>query len=504
MKILTAEQTRQADAYTIAHEPIASIDLMERAALQCSNWIRQHIAGDKSLAIFCGNGNNGGDGLAIARQLAQHGIASSVYMLPAATASPDFSQNKQRLDTILAVNVLELSGPDSLPELSSSTVVVDALFGSGLTRPITGFAADVIQHINASGCITFAIDLPSGLMADQTVSDKQGAIIQADYTLTFAPIKLCFMLPENEAYIGQSILLDIGIHPDFLASVCSINHFIEASEVAAMLKKRPKFSHKGSFGHALLIAGSQGKAGAAILSARACHRSGAGLVTLHTPQCSAQALHAASPETMLSSPAANDYINSLPNNTLYQSIGIGPGIGMHPETATVLKSLIQFSSIPLVLDADALNILGENKTWLAFLPKGSILTPHPKEFERIAGKSSNHYERLELQRALSVKHGVYIVLKGAHTSISTPSGACYFNSSGNPGMATAGSGDVLTGIITGLMAQGYSPLEAAIVGVYLHGLAGDLALETNSFQSLIASDITAHLGKAFLWLQQLK
>jgi NAD(P)H-hydrate epimerase len=278
------------------------------------------------------------------------------------------------------------------------------------------------------------------------------------------------------------------------------NQLIEAGDAAKLLKKRSKFSHKGSYGHALLIAGSQGKAGAAILSARACHRSGAGLVTLHTPLCSAQAIHAASPETMLSSPEANDYINSLPNNTLYQSIGIGPGIGMHPETATVLKSLIQFSSIPLVLDADAINILGENKTWLAFLPKGSILTPHPKEFERIAGKSSNHYERLELQRAISVKYGVYIVLKGAHTSVTTPSGVCYFNSTGNPGMATAGSGDVLTGIITGLMAQGYPPLESAILGVYLHGLSGDLALEINSFESLIASDLISFLGKAFLKL----
>lgn len=500
MKILSAEQTRQADAYTIAHEPIASIDLMERAASKCSKWIAEHMLSCSDLAIFCGSGNNGGDGLAIARLLADKGIESTVYLLPATSASNDFALNLERLQEIEEVQIIKLSDPKAFPQLSNDTLVLDALFGSGLSRPISGFAAEVIEYINHSPSICLAIDLPSGLPADQSVSTNPGAVIRADYTLTFEPIKLCFMMPENEVYIGHAIMLDIGIHAKFLENEACFNIYTQTKEAAMLLKKRPKFAHKGTFGHALLIAGSQGKAGAAILAAKACHRAGAGLVTLHTPKNCELALHAASPETMLSNPTASDYINSLPNNTLYQAIGMGPGIGMHPETTTVLKSLIQFSSIPLVLDADALNILSENKTWLAFLPKGSILTPHPKEFERLAGKWDNHFERLEMQRSFSVKYQVYIVLKGANTSITTPSGLCYFNSTGNPGMATAGSGDVLTGILTGLMAQGYPPLEAAILGVYLHGLSGDLALEINSFESLIASDLISFLGKAFLKL----
>lgn len=499
MKILPVEKIREADAYTIQNEPIQDIDLMERAAGKCFEWIYQHVPSAHTLKIVAGSGNNGGDGLAIGRMMAEKGYTVEVYLTAEPEKlSPSCKKNYDRLPRSLMTTKFPEETTDV--KISPGDVVIDALFGSGLTRPVTGFHARLINQINQSEAMVVAIDVPSGLFIDKTVHDEvQPAIIKADYTLTFAPPKMAFFFPENDAYIGEWIMLDIGLSEEFLAQVETTNFMVTAASVKPFLRKRNKFSHKGSFGHTLLISGERGKMGAAVLAAKACLRAGSGLVTVRTPSSGVDILQTAVPEAMLAIDPNDNHFSTLPRLDGYTAIGIGPGIGIEKQTTDAFKHLIQ-AGLPMVIDADAINILGENKTWLSFLAPGSILTPHPKEFERIAGKTSDDFDRNKRQRELSFKHSCYIVLKGANTAITSPNGACFFNTTGNPGMATAGSGDILTGIITGLIAQQYLPLEACLLGVYLHGLAGDLAAEIAGQEALIASDIINNIGNAFLSL----
>jgi ADP-dependent NAD(P)H-hydrate dehydratase / NAD(P)H-hydrate epimerase len=500
MKILPVDKIREADEFTILREPISDIDLMERAAAVCHQWLLRNVASKRKFSLFCGNGNNGGDGLAIARMLLLDGFQVDVYL----TASPDRLSNSCRmnLERLLAINRDEVIY--LLPEnagsfiLEEDEIVIDALFGSGLTRPVEGFLAGIIWQINSSPSITVSIDVPSGMFCDQSHSGtEKPAIIRADYTLTFSPPKLAFFFPENDTYTGEWHLLDIGIHKEYTDQAETRNYLTGSEDCKKILKKRNKFSHKGIFGHALLFCGSYGKMGAAVLSARACLRSGAGLVTVHVPGSGNAILQTAVPEAMLNMDGNEKFFSEVPQLAPFSAIAAGPGLGMEKETQRALKLLIQNTMIPLILDADAINILGENPTWISFLPKGSILTPHIKEFERLAGRSSNDFERNSKQRDFSLKHGIYLILKGRYTAITTPDGICYFNPTGNPGMATGGSGDVLTGILAGIKAQGYSSLETCILGVYLHGLAGDLASGKFGVEALIASDIIDNLGKAF-------
>jgi ADP-dependent NAD(P)H-hydrate dehydratase / NAD(P)H-hydrate epimerase len=500
MKILAIENIREADAYTILHEPISDVDLMERAATACYYWLIENISHEKKIKVFCGTGNNGGDGLAIARLLMAKGYKIEIFI----AGNPENFSNSCRInyDRILETDGFKLSiigGQNILPSINKEKdVIIDAIFGSGISREITGFLSTVIDHINHAGAVTISIDVPSGLFCDSTIKTiKNPIIIHADYTLTFAPPKLAFFFPENDQYVGQWQLLDIGIMQEYIDSAPAINFYIEKEDCRKMLKPRPKFSHKGNYGHVLLISGSAGKMGAAVLSARACLRSGPGLVTVHIPRSGNTILQSAVPEAMLQFDADDSIITGVPDLATYTAIAIGPGIGTADQTQRALKLLIQNSVIPLIFDADAINILGENKTWLSFVPKESIFTPHPKEFERLTGKSLNDFERNQKQREFSVKHCVYVVLKGANTAITSPDGQCFFNSSGNPGMATGGSGDVLTGIIAGIKSQGYTSLSSCLLGVYLHGLAGDIASEKMGYESLIASDIIDHLGISF-------
>jgi NAD(P)H-hydrate epimerase len=496
MKILPVSLIRAADAYTIAHEPIADIDLMERAASSCCKWLKDRIPAGRTFKIFCGSGNNGGDGLAIGRMLLGAGFRVEVFTL----ADPEKMSESCRInyERIRDAGYLTLIEPMNLPDIRESDIVIDAIFGSGLTRPAEGHASYVIRHINASGATVVAIDVPSGLFCDETSSaiPEQG-IIHAHHTLTFAPPKLAFFFAENERFAGNWHLLDIGIHQGFIDSAEVKNFMVEAPDVVPVLRRRARASHKGTYGHALVISGSTGKMGAAVLAAKACLRSGPGLVTLRIPRSGVTILQSAVPEAMADIDPSADHFSEVPGIDSYSSIAIGPGIGTSERTAMALKVLIQQARIPVVFDADAINILAENKTWLGFLPKGCIFTPHPKEFERIAGKTGNHFERNRLQREFSFRYHCYVVLKGAFTAVTTPDGRCFFNTTGNPGMATGGSGDVLTGILTGLMAQGYTSLESCLLGVYVHGLAGDLALSEQGFESLIAGDIIDKLGKSF-------
>lgn len=501
MKILNTQQIRLADAYTIKNEPIKAIDLMERAATKCYNWLQLNYNKNTHFSIFCGVGNNGGDGLVIARLLQQNNYKVTVYIV-------DFSK-KYALD--FKTNLLRLKKAKATPQylnkgkckinLSKNTVIIDAIFGSGLTRPINGFIADIILQINQLPNDTIAIDIPSGLFGEDNTANKKDNIIFAKHTLTFQQPKLAFMFPENYEFVGNFDVLDIGLHQKYLLQVATPYHLITKSTIQAFIHSRNKFAHKGNFGHALIIAGSKGKIGAAVLAAKAGLKSGVGLLTTHLPNVGLNVMQTAVPEVMCISDSEQNYISALQNLDKYNVIGVGPGIGLAKQTQNVIKLLIQNTQTPLVLDADALNILAENKTWLSFLPPDSILTPHPKEFERLAGKWNNDEERLTLQRAFAVKHNVFVALKGANTSITTPNNEVYFNSTGNPGMATAGSGDVLTGIITGLLAQHYTPQQAVLLGVYLHGLSGDIAKENLGEASLMASDLINFLPQAFGWLK---
>lgn len=503
MKILSVEQVREADVYTIKHEPISDIDLMERAAGCCFRWIKEHLSTDLRYLVVCGAGNNGGDGLAIARMLLLNNYSVEVILVAdPLKLSPSCKINLKRYASLQDSQLLPFDilsqKPFVLPE---ADVVIDALFGSGITRPIEGLQAEVVRAINQTEALVIAIDVPSGLICDQSnLVTTNPLVVHADHTLTFLPPKLALFYPENDRFLGEVHLLEIGIHADYIEQVESKNHVITEEDCMHILKRRNKFSHKGTFGHGLLIAGSRGRMGAAVLAARGALRAGAGLVTVHTPGCGNTILQSTIPEAMVHLDQDEACLTELPNVDPYSAIGVGPGLGTDKRTQAALKLLIQNARIPLILDADALNILSENPTWLSFLPEGTILTPHPKEFERLVGKSSNDFERNEKQRALSRKHQIYILLKGAHSAITTPSGLCFFNSTGNPGMATAGSGDALTGILTGIKAQGYGSLESCILGVYIHGLAGDLAKELHGEEALIASDLIDQLGKAYLTL----
>jgi NAD(P)H-hydrate epimerase len=491
MKIFSAAQMREWDLFTLANEPITSIDLMERAAQKCVDWIVEKQHHQLPIIIFCAKGNNGGDGLAIARLLAEKGILPQVYVLEfGALGTPDFQTNLHRLhDYTKEIHFIQ--DETFFPSLDAPCIIIDALYGSGLNRPLDGLSKALADYITANSNRVISIDLPSGMYVDK--SSLNCPVIKANYTLTFQSLKLCFLLPENEESLGEVNVLDIGLHSNFESTVNSTYELIDHSLIRFIYKPRKNFSHKGTYGHSLIIAGSKGKMGAAILCAKACLRSGAGLVTAILPETGLQVMQTALPEAMA---ITTHEVESL-NLDNYAAIGIGPGLGNTPESTDLLFRILNNYNKPMVIDADALNIISLQKQALSFLPPGSILTPHPKEYERIFAKSKNDFERLKTASKIAKKLHCFIILKGHYTFIACPTGKGYFNSTGNAGMATAGSGDVLTGIITGLLSQGYSSLQASLLGVYIHGLAGDIAADENSKEALIAGDIIENLGQTF-------
>ena len=498
MKILPVDKIREADAFTIENEPIDSVDLMERAASKVYEWfVKRCKSKEVSVKIFCGIGNNGGDGLALARMLYATNIMPQVFIVRYSDKmSRDCEINFTRLEEETEVPMYDIFSEDDFPQIFDNDIVIDAIFGSGLNRPIEGFTAELINYLNKTNAIRIAIDIPSGLFANQQpTANSQQPIAKVDYTLTFQFPKLAFMFPEYDPYVGKWEVLDINLHKDFIDNVETLNFYTTEDVVKPILRKRSKFSHKGTYGHALLVAGSSGKTGAALLAAEACMRTGVGLLTAHLPKDALLPMQVYLPEAMTDIDKSDTHCTEIDDILPYTAIGVGPGIGKNEETVTLLKKLLQEATQPLVLDADALNIIAENPTWLSFLPDNTILTPHPKEFDRLFGKTYNSYERLELQRKMSVVHNIIIVQKGAHTAITFPNGTCFFNSTGNPGMATAGSGDVLTGMILSLLAQRYSPAEAALLGVFLHGKAGDVAAENIGMESLIARDIIRNINQ---------
>lgn len=495
--ILTAEQIRKADAHAIAHEPIASIDLMERAAQQCVDRLKGwHWPASVGYLVLAGCGNNGGDGLAIARLLAGTG---SRVRLCLCRYKPDLSADARiNLDRLVGtpVELVHLEVGSIPPAPADNEVVIDALLGTGLDRPITGWLKDVVLEVNRWKSDVVSIDLPSGLFAEDNATNDPKAIVQAEHVLTFQVPKLALLLPENGLFVGQWHLLPIGLDPAFIHGLGSKDLLVEEQDVRELMPDRPRFGHKGTFGHALISAGSADKMGAAILAARACARSGCGLITAQLPPDLQSTMHVALSEAMTVTDAF-DKRSASDGAARFSAIGIGPGIGTDEEPGRMLKRMLQDASAPLVLDADALNILSENRTWLAFLPKQAILTPHPKEFDRLTERSATGHERLIKARSFAIRFGIVLVLKGAHTATCSPDGTVYFNPTGNPGMAKGGSGDALTGVITGLLAQGLEPVSAAVLGVYAHGLAGDLAAAELGMDGMMPSDLIDDLPLAW-------
>jgi hydroxyethylthiazole kinase-like uncharacterized protein yjeF len=507
MKIFTSDKIREADAFTIEHEPVASISLMERAADQLTEWVTRKIPKDAPLKIFVGPGNNGGDGLALARLLKKKDFLSlEVFLLKITDYfSNDAETNRKRLVKESQVSVTNIVTKTDFPQINRNDYLIDALFGSGLSRPLEGLVADLVSYLNQSEKKgTISIDIPSGLYAEDNSKNLKQTIIKAAHTLTFQFPKIAFFFAENAPFVGNWSVLPIGIHPGFINNEPSIYNFTKEEDVVKLIKVRERFSHKGSYGHALLIAGSYGMIGAAVLSTRAALRGGAGLVTTHIPGMGVNIMQCAVPESLLSIDKSDTYFTMYPELAKFNALAIGPGLGTNSGSKKIFEILISEIKVPLIIDADALNILSQISNWRELLPENCILTPHPKEFERLFGKFSDSYTRLTAQINFSLKNKCTVVLKGAYTCITTPEGNVWFNSTGNPGMATGGSGDVLTGLILGLLAQGYNTTEAAITGVFVHGMAGDIATQTLGQNALIASDITDNIGAVFNVLERKK
>lgn len=504
MKLLSAKQIAQLDKITIENEPITSVDLMERAALKIVNQlfkIPQFSQDYKSvdftgnIKIFCGSGNNGGDGFAIANHLLSKGFKVEVFWVQfSANFSEDAEYNYQLLidDQIEILNINNENYSEI--EIGEFDLVIDSIFGSGLNRPIDGFVAEIIQKINNSQAKVIAVDIPSGLFAYDNSNNILENIIRADITFTFQMPKVAFLQPQNNLFTGSWHVLDIGLLVDSSSDFITKNYWVNKQFVEGLLPPRKTFSHKGSYGHALLIGGSFGKMGSISLATKACLKSGVGLATACVPNCGIDILQTVIPEAMVLPNEGELYLEGNVALTNKTSIGIGVGAGTEEKTAQLLKNLIAEANAPLVIDADGINILSENKTWLAFLPPQTILTPHPKEFERLVGPWETDEEKLKLLKGFCAKFNSIVVLKGAFTVTCTPNGNLFYNSTGNAGMATAGSGDVLFGIICGYLAQGLQPVNAVVLAVFNHGLAADIMVKETSETSLIASDIIEGLN----------
>lgn len=502
MKIFTSQQIHELDEYTIEHEPIKSIDLMERAARALTLAISERWTRQVSVVVFAGPGNNGGDALAVARMLSEQGYDVKTYLFNiSGHLSADCAENKRRLTEKKNRQLTEVTSEFDPPQLEAGMLVVDGLFGSGLNKPLAGGFASLVKYINASQAEVVSIDVPSGLMTEDNSYNVRANIIRATLTLTLQQRKLSFLFGENQQFIGQLRVLDIRLSKEGINKTDAQYTMLEENEVRGMLKPRSPFAHKGTMGQAFIIAGSYGMAGAAVLATKACLRAGAGKVTVHTPKRNVSILQNCVPEAVLQIDHEETTFTEAVSTEQFQAMAIGPGLGTTDQTAVALIAQLRRTTCPIVADADALNILANRRAWLQQLPKGIILTPHPKELERLEGQCIDSYERLTKARNLAEHLEGYVLLKGHYSALCLPDGRVVFNPTGNAGMATAGSGDVLTGIICGLLARGYSQQEACSIGMYLHGLAGDLAAQELGEESLIASDLIRYLPKAFLRLK---
>ncbi len=498
MKIFTGAQIHELDKYTIENEPVKSIDLMERAAKALTQAISDRWSNDTPIVVFAGPGNNGGDALAVGRMLIEKNYNVQIYLFNIqGNLSEDCNTNKKRLLEKRQKALIEVIQEFEPPKLDADTLVIDGLFGSGLNKPLAGGFASLVKYINASPAQIVSIDIPSGLMTEDNTYNVRANIIRANLTLTLQLPKLSFLFPESQQFIGELKVLDIRLSQEGMEKIDANYTMLEEKDIRSRLLKRNPFVHKGKMGNALIIAGSYGMGGAAVLSTKACLRSGAGKVAVHTPKRNSMILQISAPEAIVQFDREETIFSEAVDTEDYNAVAIGPGLGTSEQTAIAVIAQLRRTQCPIIADADAINILAKHRAWLQQLPQGIILTPHPKEFDGLEGPSNDSYERLMKARDLAERLRGYIILKGHHTALCMPDGHIIFNTTGNAGMATAGSGDVLTGIITGLLARGYKPDNACIVGMYLHGLAGDIAARELGEESLIASDIIQYLPYAF-------
>ena len=503
MKIFTSAQIHELDKYTIEHEPIKSIDLMERAAKALTQAITDQWNSSTPVIVFAGPGNNGGDALAVARMLIDRNYDVTAYLFNiSGHLSEDCAINKKRLVEKRAKALIEVIQEFEPPVLNENMLVVDGLFGSGLNKPLAGGFASLVKYINTNPAKIVSIDLPSGLMTEDNSSNVRANIIKADLTLTLQQKKLSFFFPENQVFIGKLKVLDIRLSQEGTEKIEADYTLLEENDIRQRLLARDPFTHKGKMGNALIIAGSYGMGGAAVLATKACLRAGAGKVTTHTPKCNYLTLQISVPEAVIQFDREETTFSEAVDSEDFNAVGIGPGLGTSEQTAIAIIAQLRRTQCPLVADADAINILANHRAWLQQLPKGIIMTPHSKEFDRLEVHCTDSYERLSKAREMAKRLQAYIILKGHYTTLCLPDGHVIINSTGNAGMATAGSGDVLTGIITGLLARGYKKEDACIVGMYLHGLAGDFAARELGEESVIAGDIIQYLPYAFKRLNE--
>ncbi len=499
MKILNKEQIYEADKQTVTKQGITSYQLMERAGGLVFQWLHHRLKGcGAPIKIFCGIGNNGGDGLVIARELLEQGYTVTIYVVNYSDhRSEDFLKAEKALNEQAETTPAVLKTQKDFPSIEATDFIIDAVFGIGYNRPAPGWVQKLLKQINDSGAYILSIDVPSGLYLDQ-VPAKDEAVIKPKVLLSFQVPKMVFFFPQTGKYIKDWEILDIGLDKEYLKEVETNTHLIDTPEAVKLYKPRERFTHKGTFGHSLIIGGSYGKMGAALLSAKACLKSGSGLVSAYVPKFAMPIMQTALPEVMvLTDRHDGRYFEEIVFDLDPDVIGIGMGLGTEKITVDALYLFLKNNKKSLVIDADALNIIAKNKKFLELLPAKTILTPHPKELQRLIGAWKDDFEKMQKVTVFAKKHDLIIVVKGANT-MTVYDGQIYVNNTGNPGMATGGTGDVLTGVITALIAQSYDSVNAAILGVYLHGRAGDLAAEKVGYEALISEDVVNYLGAAFM------
>ncbi len=492
LPLLTSSQIREADAYTIAHEPITSIALMERAAKAFVGWFVNHFPEKKkNISVYCGTGNNGGDGLAIARMLNHHGYENIDVKIArfSPKASDEFNTNFDRLKS-LDIQVVEIK-PGEEPPAENSIIIIDALLGTGLNKPLEGDYKRLVNYLNGLEKTVVAVDIPTGFFSDgETAPDS--TVLKADLVITFQQPKINFLLPESGPYVDCWEAVNIGINEKFIRSLNSPYQLVEEKDIRGKLRHRHRFSNKGTYGHALIIAGQPETMGAALLCSSACAYAGAGLTTACIPQSGLTALNSYQPEIMAIVRKDNKQ-RVIIDWSKFDAVAIGPGLGKDDSALDLLIDLLKNYDKPIVIDADALNMLAGNYALWKHIPKGSILTPHVKEFDRLFGEHKNWWQRLETGRKKAKEHGVYIVLKNDYTITITPDEKLFFNSTSNAAMASGGMGDVLTGVITALLAQKYSPEDACVIGNYIHGKAGDELALPNRMHVVLPGRLASQL-----------
>lgn len=497
MKIFSAAQLSEADRVTIKNEGITSLELMERAAFNLTRTLMQLVPEEAPILVLAGAGNNGGDGLAVARMLDEAGRTVRVCRLVSERYSADNEANARLLDELDIP--FETTEEPATP--SRETWVVDALMGTGLNRPLSGRLLHWVKTVNAWRVPVVSIDLPSGLMTEDNSSNPEDGVIRANHTLTLETVKLAMFLDDGGPFCGSIHRVPLGLDPEYLNATDTPYLMVNRASIREQLPVRPAFAHKGTFGHAVIAAGSRHKPGAAVLAVQAALRSGCGLVTAAVPESVYPAMTNHAPEAMLQPECGTEDLERVEWPPRTTAVGIGPGLGTGSGPEQAVKGLLQRCSFPLVLDADALNLLAANPSWLPFLPPHTVLTPHPGELERLTGEKGRGLRRLLAALDFSAKWNCLVLLKGRYSALCTPGGKVFFNTTGNAALARGGTGDVLTGLITGLLAQGLDPLTACLVANYVHGLAAESLAEKFGQRGLTAGDLIRELPLAWKGLE---